>query len=354
MSSTLFPATVAIVFGALISLALVVPFAAVQYRRRGRLGVGVALLGFVCLVYFLALATYTLLPLPARTADFCAVHGASPQLVPGRFVADVIREGAGRTGIASIVRNPALLQIVFNVGLFVPLGMIVRHFGRRPVVVTALIGLGASLLIETTQLTGDWFLYPCSYRLFDVDDLIANTAGALVGAGLAPLLRAFPGQRPQDPGVARPVTAVRRLLGMLCDWSIVAVGGVTLTAAYVAVTRSTHSAPPAGLDEVIRVVAGPGILALIELGFVLVAKRTLGEIVVRLRPVADDRLTVGRAFVRWLFGIGGYAALSMVPGGEGLVGFLLVAVSLVLAFTSRGHRGLAFAVVGWKVEDDRE
>ena len=42
-----------------------------------------------------------------------------------------------------------------------------------------------SLIIELSQLTGLFFTYPGSYRLFDVDDLLTNTLGGFLGTVLA-------------------------------------------------------------------------------------------------------------------------------------------------------------------------
>ena len=42
-----------------------------------------------------------------------------------------------------------------------------------------------SLTIELAQLTGLFFTYPGSYRLFDVDDLMANTLGGFLGTVLS-------------------------------------------------------------------------------------------------------------------------------------------------------------------------
>jgi glycopeptide antibiotics resistance protein len=47
------------------------------------------------------------------------------------------------------------------------------------------------LAVELTQLTGIWGLYPCPYRQFDVDDLILNTTGVVIGFALARVLRSF-------------------------------------------------------------------------------------------------------------------------------------------------------------------
>ncbi len=41
-----------------------------------------------------------------------------------------------------------------------------------------------SLFFEITQLTGLYFIYPYAYRVFDVDDLIINTLGGIIGYAL--------------------------------------------------------------------------------------------------------------------------------------------------------------------------
>ena len=44
------------------------------------------------------------------------------------------------------------------------------------------LGLLLTLAIETTQGTALWGVYDCAWRVGDVDDVLANTLGALVGA----------------------------------------------------------------------------------------------------------------------------------------------------------------------------
>ena len=90
------------------------------------------------------------------------------------------------TGI--LICFPSVLQVAFNVVLFVPFGVILRRYFNRSVLVTILLGAVTSLLIELTQLTGLWFFYPCAFRTADVDDLITNTLGTILGAVLAPVL----------------------------------------------------------------------------------------------------------------------------------------------------------------------
>ena len=37
------------------------------------------------------------------------------------------------------------------------------------------------MFFELTQLTGLYFIYPKPYRLFDIDDLLLNTTGGVLG-----------------------------------------------------------------------------------------------------------------------------------------------------------------------------
>jgi len=104
LTSELLPAVIAIGAGLLLAFVLFVPFVAVQYRRRGALGFGPVVLGFGLLVYALALVSYTLLPLPQITSDFCSVHRATPQLRLLQFVRDIRRDNSG--GVAGLPFNP--------------------------------------------------------------------------------------------------------------------------------------------------------------------------------------------------------------------------------------------------------
>ena len=55
----------------------------------------------------------------------------------------------------------------------------------RGILTAVFVGFAVSLFIELTQFTGVWGIYPCAYRVFDVDDLVTNTLGALAGSLLS-------------------------------------------------------------------------------------------------------------------------------------------------------------------------
>jgi glycopeptide antibiotics resistance protein len=201
-------ALVAIVLGTILAVLLLIPTAAVQYRLDGRLGPLDLTILVTSAIYALAMWTYTLLPMPVDGTFPC--KGSQLRVLGSLGLIHVPDRG----GPLALLREPAFLQIVLNVLLFVPLGYFIRVILHRGVVVATTAGLALSLLIELTQKTGVWHLYSCAYRLFDVDDLIVNTLGATVGSLLSILV-----VRLRRPDVVLPTTISfgRRLVGFACD-----------------------------------------------------------------------------------------------------------------------------------------
>lgn len=307
MSVRVLPAVVATACAVSLALLLFAPYVAREYRRRGEFGPRDFAWRFAGLLYLAGLAAYVLVPLPPNS--YCAESpGLVPQLRPfGSF---------GAVGAMSLPPD-ALWQVGLNVVLFLPLGVFARSSGRCGVVGAALVGFGASLAVELTQLTGVWFLHPCPYRLFDVDDLIANTVGAAAGACLR-VPRRRPGSGGPPPAAPRPVTAGRRLLGTACDvlllWWIggtadrffrVAVGEERLSSAWVGPLLSWLL--PAVLLLLASVVGGGS---------------SLGQRAVLLRATRPGSgLGTGSAFRRWIAGVGGLGLAEAAAGALGLSKF---------------------------------
>lgn len=363
MSSQLFPAVAAVLGGVFLAGLLFVPFVVRSYRRRGEFGLGPAVAAFGFVVYGLAILTYTLLPLPEIDAAWCAAHEAlrHPQLDPLQFVADIRHEQV-HLGVTSLLANPAVQQVVFNIALFVPLGAYLRHqFHRGPLAATG-IGFAVSLLVECTQLTGNWFLFPCPYRLFDVDDLLANTLGTAVGLLFAPVLGLLDGPRGTLPADApRPVTTRRRLLGMLVDLASAVLLGEVLVAVAAAVT-ALFGGPhlwEGPSQPVVTAVLGSWVPAVLLFAVPMATNgATFGQQAVRLRRVRrDGGRPCGRAVPALLFGTFGYCTLggldAFVPSASSFAALLLF-VSPFVAWLSRGHRGLSSVVAGLEMTDARQ
>lgn len=344
VSSRVLPAVLAVFFGVALAMVLLVPFVFRSYRKRGEVGLGPGILAFAFLVYGLALVAYTLAPVPQLDDAWCAAHTkfTQPQLRPLQFVSDIAKDRVA-PGLRGLLTNPAVQQVVFNVALFVPLGAFLRH-RRLPVIGVVAAGFGVSLLIECTQLTGNWFLFPCPYRLFDVDDLLANTVGTAVGLMFAPLLRKMYGRTSLPPEAPRPVTTARRWLGMLVDLVAVTMLGVVLSV----VVTLVSDADPAMLSPWL-----PAVLLLVvpSLGS---QGATLGQRAVRLRRVRADGGHPGVLLVPALaFGGFGYFILSGLGDTVSTWTNLMLLASFVLAWRPRSHRGLSGLVSGLYLVDAR-
>jgi glycopeptide antibiotics resistance protein len=230
VATYLLPVTTALAIFPIVVLLVMLPVAVLSYRRRGRAGGWTTLVVYGFLFYLLAAAMQTVIPLPSNPAAYCATrtYASTPQLQPFYFVDVVTTRARGDWSIGGMLHNPPLWSTALNVVLLLPLGFFLRYVTRTRLLTAVAIGFGVSLLFELTQLTGNWFIYPCAYRLFSVDDLILNTAGAVLGWLLAgPLSRLLPPLEPERERrrYAARVTPSRRLFALLAD----AVGFAALT-----------------------------------------------------------------------------------------------------------------------------
>ena len=82
-------------------------------------------------------------------------------------------------------------QLVLNILMLMPFGMYLRYVCGMDLGRVALVSLAFSAFIELGQLTGLFFLFRGSYRLCDVDDLMLNTLGGLLGGELVRTLEAY-------------------------------------------------------------------------------------------------------------------------------------------------------------------
>ena len=332
-------ALIAIALGSVLAVLLLIPTAAVQYRLDGRLGpLDLAIL-VTSAVYALAIWTYTLLPMPVDGTFAC--KGSQLRVLGSLGMVHVPDSG----GPLALLREPAFLQIVLNVLLFVPLGYFVRVILHRGVVVATGLGLGLSLLVELTQKTGVWHLYDCAYRLFDVDDLIVNTLGATVGSLLSILV-----VRRRRGHVVLPTTISfgRRLVGFACDAVFIALTGALAALAWRGYHLYLRDRPVEDLDLHVQNVLQWGIPFAVEAVLVLGLGRTVGELVVSLhtRPRRPRLLVPGR-LVKLATGIAPLFLLALPEPRVGvpLVGIFVVA-TVACAWRTKGHRGLSNTLAG--------
>ena len=121
-------------------------------------------------------------PLPDRTTMICPIKSAEPQLIPFGFVQIFVRLSRYDAPILDWLLNVTIAAAIMNVVLCAAIGAALAFHVAKWWSVFA-FGIGLTLLVELTQLTGAWGLYPCAWRKFDVDDLITNILGVAMGWG---------------------------------------------------------------------------------------------------------------------------------------------------------------------------
>jgi glycopeptide antibiotics resistance protein len=333
------PSTVVAVFmGVGLAFLAFVPVAIYRYRRYGRLRFFDVVTLVLVACYAVAIWSYTLIPLPESRHFRCM----AAQLQPFQFVSDIAEDG--RTPL----HNRALLQVLFNVVLFAPLGYFLRVLAKRGWLVATAVGAVISLLIEFTQKTGVWGIYRCAYRVFDVDDLILNIVGALLGSLVAiPVVLIL--QRRRPPARVTTITLGRRLIGVVVDLTAIVLIGAALTVAWRVfgslVLGLSLDDLPAWVDLLLVVVTP----AAIEGYWVFFRGRTLGEAAVQVQPV-PVRLAPGWSrLIKYCFGVGGYLFVTAGVVRIPLLGALFVLASVVLLPWTRAHRGLSHLVAGMEL-----
>jgi glycopeptide antibiotics resistance protein len=364
--SRLAPIYAAIAIFPLIAAGAALPYVALQYRRHGSLGTGQLFLAGLFGLYLVGLAFAVVLPLRPVSPDFCQVFGVHAKLDPFHVLSQA-RSEYSIGGLGAVLRNANVQDLPLNVLLFIPLGMFVRHLLGRGFLATVAIGAVVSFLIELTQLTGDWGLYPCAYRFFSTSDLITNTIGAAIGAVLAPVLRLVPGQStPATQAELRRVSPRRRYLAAMCNVALITAAGFALLAAFGLLLDATRG--QLFLSDSIRsqalrafaLVLVPGTATFLAIPL-LWRGRTPGEWAVLLRPAGtgpgstapDPMMMVARFAL-----VQGPMLLAAAAGVAGYepAWIMLTALALVqagLVWTAKDWNGSAELRLGIVVEDAR-
>lgn len=264
------------------SFMLTLPILAYLYHRDGRLRFVSMVATYLTVLYVMGLGCFTLYPLPEGTSGPGITYGIPANFNPLNFIYDIQKEGLR-----------AVFQLVFNVVFFMPLGFIAGRLLRMRFVPTVLLACATSMCIEFAQYTGLFGLYDYAYRCCDIDDVITNTLGGMLGWLCALLLGAkvAPGKMAEAPLTDHP-GFVRRCVALWLDFTLIGIGTMALWlvigGGYQLVTGELPQLP--GLDspqtnEVCTSVMWLGLFLLIEV----------------IIPWRHDGSTPGGSFVRMTF-----------------------------------------------------
>ena len=225
LKSYLIPIEDAFLLFLILAFLSIIPLCIFHYHRFGYLRPIRAVIFYLFLFYTLCAISLVILPLPELTNDFCQSHPLSQQLqpIPFNFIGEIISNNSvslRHLNLVSIFKSFSFLQAFFNFLLLIPLGFFLRYYYRFNFYPIVVIAIATTLTFEITQITGIFGIYPCAYRIFDVDDLILNTLGAIVGYLVIPLFWFLPKIDQKVQKAPHNVSLTRRLIAFIIDWFI--------------------------------------------------------------------------------------------------------------------------------------
>lgn len=229
MSVYYYPIATAIALFPFLAALFTLPYMFVQYHKYGSLLILRIAIVYSFIFYMMTSYFMTILPLPP--VESVTPDSASLLLTPFHAVKLWIESCdfniQDPSTYLNIVMNYDFLQIAFNILLLMPFGIYLRYYFKRPWYQVLVASFGYSLFFELTQISGLYGIYPYPYRWFEVDDLICNTLGGMLGFAVTPLLVHFLPTRERLDEIAytkgHKVSYIRRLLALLTDWFIITI-----------------------------------------------------------------------------------------------------------------------------------
>lgn len=270
------------------------PYMLYQYRKFGSIPALRTIIVYSFILYLMNAYFLVILPLPPIDE---VAHYTTPttQLIPFQFIVNWINE----THIVwndihtyvEIVNNPAIYQVLYNILMSLPFGIYLRYYFKKNLLETIVLTFLLSLFFELTQLTGLYGIYPRGYRLFDIDDLMINTFGGILGYIITPLFSwLLPTKEKLDQisyEKGRLVTFTRRMFAFGIDSIIV----VMLTS-LIAIPNCLQ-----GIDKYFNVLrmSSEYVCAIVIYFIILLPLchgKTIGKSILKLRVVTDKNQNV--------------------------------------------------------------
>lgn len=228
MHSFLEPIKIATIIFPIVAFMITIPILIYQYRKKGYASFYYSFLIFLFIYYLMNAYFLVILPLPP-IYEVNTTYTEMMQLVPFQFILDIARESSLNliqpNTYLKALKEPVFTQVLYNIVMIIPFGIFMRYLFKKDLKQTFFYSLLLSLFFELSQLSGLFFIYSGPYRLFDVDDLILNTFGGILGYAVTPYLTYFiPRIDKVDSKLsdkAKRVSLTKRIIYLLIDILII-------------------------------------------------------------------------------------------------------------------------------------
>ncbi len=190
MHEYLIPLYLLYLFSPLITVLFFIPCMIYQQRKYGCLYLYRAAIMYLFSLYLVCLYFYIITPLPSIDYVLANPLPMKIQLHPFAFAYDFAEQAYWIiSGIGTVnISHSAWFQTLGNIVVFMPFGIFLSYYFHYSLKWAVFLSFCLSLFCELTQLSGLYGIYPAPYRLFDINDLMFNTFGGMLGHLAAPFL----------------------------------------------------------------------------------------------------------------------------------------------------------------------
>lgn len=184
----------AILLFPLVALLFTIPYVIFQYHKYGSVSSFRTIIVYSFILY--GMSAYFLVILPLPSIEYVSkITMPSYNLQPFHFISEIFNNtplvlSDFKTYFPTL-KNAVVYEAIFNVCLTIPFGVYLHYYFRCGFLKTLFYSFCLTLFFELTQLSGLYFIYPRSYRVFDVDDLLLNTFGGVIGYFIGSFLLLF-------------------------------------------------------------------------------------------------------------------------------------------------------------------
>ena len=280
MNVYMVPIKVGIIIFPIIALLITLPYMIKQYHKFGSIPFLRTFIVYSFILYLLIAWFMVILPLP-KIEEVAKMTRPWAQLVPFDALRVIIESTNFNilyfSTYIETLKSPPVYQMLFNIVLTIPFGIYLRYYFNRKWWEVLTFSFMLSFFFEVTQFSCLFGIYPRPYRMFDVDDLIVNTIGGMLGYFITPLFSwLLPSKDKLDEKAyikGERVSFSRKAIATLIDFVIVSI--ITFSGV---LERNT-------LDL--------SILMLVFLCYtivfsVLLNGKTIGKMIVGIKIVSDD------------------------------------------------------------------
>ena len=170
----------------LLAMIFTMPYCLYQYHRYGAISKLRTLIIYSFILYMLIAYFMVILPLPDRGSTIGSRWQDHLNLIPCNQI--MIYWSGKKPSLSNVfayLKSFSLWQLLFNVLLTLPFGIYLRYYFKQSFGRTVFFSFLLSLFYELTQLSALYGIYPGPYRLADIEDLICNTLGGVLGYQIA-------------------------------------------------------------------------------------------------------------------------------------------------------------------------